>query len=488
MKESAMKTFRPMRKVVFAGGFVVLVVLTLASHAVAQTCIQPPVGLVGWWPGDGNANDIQGDNDGTLQNGAAFAAGEVGQAFSFNGNSQYVNIPAQVYSLQAGTVDFWVNWDGNLGSDLSDVFIGSSPTSTGSNRAPTFFVRTSGEIMFELGDVVLQTTGVTLVPNTWYHLAMTYTQINGSHAFNVYVNGMLTNVGTATGITDFVDRILIGAYFVESDNRIEQFTQGRIDELEIFNRALSAAEIQAIYSAGSAGKCRDHLIEARTLTLAPVFDENPVGTSHTVTATVMNALGGAVQGIAVVFSVAGANTASGSCRTDATGQCSFPYTGTNAGSDVITAFGDSDGDGVQDPTEPVGAATKLWNAPVPEPGFVTGGGQVPSGSARATFGFNAHSIPTTKGECTVIDHSTPRTQLKCTSVTSAIVVDLPTGGGQATITGSGTINGSPMTYRIVTTDVAEPGAGSDSFTIETTSGPSYTAGGTLLNGNVQIHR
>jgi hypothetical protein len=43
-----------------------LLVLTLASHAIAQNCLQPPAGLVGWWPGDGNANDIQDGNNGTL--------------------------------------------------------------------------------------------------------------------------------------------------------------------------------------------------------------------------------------------------------------------------------------------------------------------------------------------------------------------------------------------------------------------------------------
>ena len=39
-------------------------------HVEAQTCVQPPSGLVSWWPGDGTAEDIQGVNDGTLKNGA----------------------------------------------------------------------------------------------------------------------------------------------------------------------------------------------------------------------------------------------------------------------------------------------------------------------------------------------------------------------------------------------------------------------------------
>jgi hypothetical protein len=51
----------------------------------ADTCVPPPAGLVSWWPGDGNAQDIIGPNDGTLQGGATFAPGVVGEAFKLNG-------------------------------------------------------------------------------------------------------------------------------------------------------------------------------------------------------------------------------------------------------------------------------------------------------------------------------------------------------------------------------------------------------------------
>ena len=58
---------------------------TFGGHVAAQTCVDPPEGLISWWPAEGNADDILGDNDGTLVNGATFAPGMVGQAFSFDG-------------------------------------------------------------------------------------------------------------------------------------------------------------------------------------------------------------------------------------------------------------------------------------------------------------------------------------------------------------------------------------------------------------------
>jgi hypothetical protein len=51
----------------------------------AQVCTPPPSGIVAWWPGDGNANDIIGGNNGTMEGTARFAPGKVGLAFSLNG-------------------------------------------------------------------------------------------------------------------------------------------------------------------------------------------------------------------------------------------------------------------------------------------------------------------------------------------------------------------------------------------------------------------
>ncbi len=75
--------------------FAAVLLLTMGytfSESAAQ-CVTPPSGLVSWWPGEDNANDIQGSNHGTLQNGATFATGLVNQAFSFDGVNDFVSIP-----------------------------------------------------------------------------------------------------------------------------------------------------------------------------------------------------------------------------------------------------------------------------------------------------------------------------------------------------------------------------------------------------------
>src|SRR5207245_1442004 len=57
------------------------------------TCTSAPSGLVSWWPGNGDAQDIVGGQSGTFT-GYSFGAGEVGQAFSFSGAGNNVRVPA----------------------------------------------------------------------------------------------------------------------------------------------------------------------------------------------------------------------------------------------------------------------------------------------------------------------------------------------------------------------------------------------------------
>lgn len=65
----------------------------LKPFAFDQTCTTPPSNLAAWYRGEGNANDSQGVNNGTAQNGAPFAAGQVAQALSSDGVDDYVSVP-----------------------------------------------------------------------------------------------------------------------------------------------------------------------------------------------------------------------------------------------------------------------------------------------------------------------------------------------------------------------------------------------------------
>ena len=79
---------------------------------VVLSAVAEPDDLVSWWPGDGDADDISGSDDGTLESTAGFATGLVGQAFSFNGTSDSVNVGTSVaQGVTALTYEAWVNPD-----------------------------------------------------------------------------------------------------------------------------------------------------------------------------------------------------------------------------------------------------------------------------------------------------------------------------------------------------------------------------------------
>ncbi len=79
----------------------------------AQNCDPAPAGLIGWWPGDGGANDIFSTNNGTLEGGATAATpGVVGTAFLFDGTNDYVLIPdAPVFHPTNLTIEAWIRCD-----------------------------------------------------------------------------------------------------------------------------------------------------------------------------------------------------------------------------------------------------------------------------------------------------------------------------------------------------------------------------------------
>jgi concanavalin A-like lectin/glucanase superfamily protein len=244
-----------------------------AASALATTdsCVSPPQQMVSWWAGDGNANDIQDSNNGTLQGGAAFGAGKVGLAFDLNGNNQYALIPNSA-SLQPQqlTVDAWVyvrslaDFD-PLGSDvifskdltstdgISYALLASRPGLPPNTRLPCdpeaagcFFAvvaPTNG------GLPALSAVGSSFGFNQWYHVAMTW---DGS-AVALYVDGNL--ILSLPVLPDTISYDSNNAAIGRHSTGGGSF-DGRIDEVELFNRALSASEIQSIFNAGSAGKCK----------------------------------------------------------------------------------------------------------------------------------------------------------------------------------------------------------------------------------------
>ena len=236
----------------------IVAILGDTGSASAQKCDPLPANAVSWWPGENNALDDLGNNNGTFEGTPTYATGEVGNAFSFNGASRYVRVPnSPSLQISSGlTLEAWVYpLSYNPGSS-SSVMCEWDAIGGINQRAWSFGIDGPGPGFFGVsadglnGTYAYTTTHIPL--NAWTHLAATY---DGNNLV-IYFNGSAqASTPFSSGIISSTDDVGIGAT-IGGGGPIAIFN-GLIDEPTIYNRALSAAEIQAIYNAGSAGKCPD---------------------------------------------------------------------------------------------------------------------------------------------------------------------------------------------------------------------------------------
>jgi hypothetical protein len=207
-----------------------------------------------------------------------------------------------------------------------------------------------------------------------------------------------------------------------------------------------------------------------------------------VTATVSSASGSPAAGVTVRFSVSGANSSGGSGTTNASGQAQFCYTGTNAGSDAISAFADLNKNAAQDPGEPGDTASETWTARSTAgcDAKITGGGQITTSQHdQATFGGEATGLTSgsASGNEQYQDHGPASPMdVKSTVVTSITCNAQRT---QASIFGQATIGGTGFySYEIDVVDNGEPGS-NDHYRMRLSNG--YDSGDhTLAGGNIKI--
>ena len=247
-------------------------------------CLPPPSGLISWWPGDGDATDIQDGNDGTLVNGATFADGLVGQAFSLDGIDDHLFIgnPSNLKITGGLTLTAWINPDDlpELDPGLLNIGVIISKWGQGVNTDSyeMSILKIGGVIQLAGGIGVLgqaDTTGLfggEIQPGTWSHIAITYNAATGENIG--YINGQPVDSRVRPGGINTSDlNVLIGR---EDSSKPRPFP-GLIDELQIYNRALSAAEIEAIFNAGSEGQCKVIPVE---IDIKPGSDPNSINCNN----------------------------------------------------------------------------------------------------------------------------------------------------------------------------------------------------------------
>ncbi|MCX6904982.1 MAG: LamG domain-containing protein, partial [Verrucomicrobia bacterium] len=217
-------------------------------------CVPLPSGAVAWWPGDNSGMDLVGTNYFAFYNGVSFSNGLVGNAFSFSGNHDqaFSTSPSLTNLANTFTMEFWA-WPG--ASRASTPENNSGIEGTSAQRYAIYPEHGgSGGVLAGAGVVSVFEHASNYLPSLlvydapilgWTHIAVVYQ----SRTPQLYVNGALVRTGLASqrGLVfpskNLGDASNYGPY------------AGLLDEVAIFNRALTPAEIAAIYEAGSSGFC-----------------------------------------------------------------------------------------------------------------------------------------------------------------------------------------------------------------------------------------
>ena len=221
------------------------------TPTVAQVsyCVAPASGLVGWWAGDNNPNDIQGGHNGSLQGGATYAAGAFSQAFSLNGTDAFVQVSdsAAFDPTTAGSQEAWVYFN-QLPSEAAHIMEIIGKGSSGTD----FDLQADPDNRFRFYIAAgTQVASTTIIQNgVWYHVVGTWDSTIG---LKLYVNGVLEGENPT-----LLTRSQSGQHLEIGHQPFFQgrFFNGRIDEARVYNRALTTQEVQSIYNSGSGGICK----------------------------------------------------------------------------------------------------------------------------------------------------------------------------------------------------------------------------------------
>ncbi len=216
-----------------------------------------PSGTYAYWPldtGTGTrAYDVSTTGDsGTLQNAPSWVAGKLGQAVSFNGSTQYLSTSTTQTNPSTFTVELWFKTTTTQGGQL--IGFGGNQTGASTNHDRQLYMTDGGQLIFGTNNGTIHTVSSVGSYNdgNWHHVAATI----GAAGLTLVIDGSRagTDGSTTTGGN------YAGYWRPAYDNLsgwpsapTSAFFAGSLDEIRVYDRQLTDAEIQGDYTAGNNG-------------------------------------------------------------------------------------------------------------------------------------------------------------------------------------------------------------------------------------------
>jgi hypothetical protein len=219
------------------------VLFTTMSFAQVPSYV-PANGLVGWWPFNGNANDESGNGNNGTVNGATLSSdrfGNVNATYSFNGSNVLIPLTQQIVSMSERTFSLWFySAQAQSGGRLFEAT--NYSWGIGCYNSTTF------DCWYQKSNQAYNIVGESFQDhNEWYNLV--FICDSSTQQKKLYLNGNLINTGTPETNPpnplqdDYINHFLK----IGQGNANESFI-GLIDDIGIWNRALTQQEITNLYT------------------------------------------------------------------------------------------------------------------------------------------------------------------------------------------------------------------------------------------------
>lgn len=316
---------------------------TLTAECI---CAPPPTNMAAWWTLDETigttARDIIGGNNGAHINGPAPTPGRVAGALSFDGVDDHVSVPDNA-SLNFGagqsfSIDMWLRMDPNPDASITSII--EKRQVFGNTVGYTLFAF-NGNLAFQLADGGIggvncgsgpndpcsnYISNIFIADSAWHHVAVTIDRVNhigswyldGTHVVGQDFNTTTQDNGSLVN----TQPLLIGRHAVIANNP-NSYYDGILDEIEVFNRVLTAQEVRAVFIANTSGKCNVHIgdLDGSTASRRFGFVRLWQATSE-VTVHDSNQQPLANAQVTGIWTAPGQASFQTSCITNATGRCS----------------------------------------------------------------------------------------------------------------------------------------------------------------------
>lgn len=215
--------------------------------------------LIGHWKLDDSNSTVAIDssvnsNNATLVNGPIWTVGKIGGALDFDGTNDFLEVPHSInYLIENGTLSFWFN-----AKDVTNQGLCSKDSrdfDTGGHFTIMIDSNSTVVVRFQSKSATFTIKSALVVANNWYHVIFTF----GNDGMKLYLDGQeeasnpyTGGLGITSGGSGNFEPIVLGAASWSSNDLVATPISipfnGKIDDLRIYDRALTADEVQVLFN------------------------------------------------------------------------------------------------------------------------------------------------------------------------------------------------------------------------------------------------